>query len=510
MYYEKEVVPGSNTPPILQQQQQQQPPLRAMSNAFKKGVHYNMKVILRGDVMTGKSSLFQRLQGHEFKEEYSSTPEIQVMNIPWHYKDTNDIIKVEIWDVIDKAHNKHNTSDDIGIKLEHHAPQQKVIQPKQDMGLDASTVNVYRNTHAALFLFDVTKPWTFDYVNNELSHVPESLSVLVLGNFADKSAERKIELDQIHATLYQHNQERMEKGALKPNLIRYAETSMKTGLGLKYIYEYLGVPFLQLMMEALRKQLELKAVEIVDLLETLDTDQDVPELMQRRRGQDNFDQPSEPRLAKEHAELKAAWDQELEEIAAEHAVLQRDTPPPPTSPVKSSEKKEIQLPNEASIVVNQFDTGEELADDWFGEMDNDNAIQLPVTNIESDQEDIPSNPMVAGDEDVQIDYYSANVVNKQEEEEEEEEQEENRYQPMFKSDIWSQSNNNKPIDIISSDSEDEYPEPPSFGFAGGYEEIGGTNENPWSTEDHWSEEKSNVKKSSSSKKKHKKKKNSLS
>jgi hypothetical protein len=43
MYYEKEVVPGSNTPPILQQQQQQQPPLRAMSNAFKKGVHYNSK-----------------------------------------------------------------------------------------------------------------------------------------------------------------------------------------------------------------------------------------------------------------------------------------------------------------------------------------------------------------------------------------------------------------------------------------------------------------------------------
>lgn len=40
----------------------------------------------------------------------------------------------------------------------------------------------------------------------------------------------------------------MEKGALKPNLIRYAETSMKTGLGLKYIYEYLGVPFLQLMV----------------------------------------------------------------------------------------------------------------------------------------------------------------------------------------------------------------------------------------------------------------------
>jgi hypothetical protein len=55
-------------------------------------------------------------------------------------------------------------------------------------------------------------------------------------------------LDTIHATLYEHNQERIKKGAIKPNLIRYAESSMQSGLGLKYIYEYLGVPFLQLMV----------------------------------------------------------------------------------------------------------------------------------------------------------------------------------------------------------------------------------------------------------------------
>lgn len=34
----------------------------------------------------------------------------------------------------------------------------------------------------------------------------------------------------------------------------------------------------------------MKAIEIVDLLETLDIDQGVPEVMHRRRGQDNFDQ----------------------------------------------------------------------------------------------------------------------------------------------------------------------------------------------------------------------------
>lgn len=58
-----------------------------------------------------------------------------------------------------------------------------------------------------------------------------------------------MELDTIHATLYEHNQDRIKKGAIKPNLIRYAETSMQSGLGLKYIYEYLGVPFLQLMVK---------------------------------------------------------------------------------------------------------------------------------------------------------------------------------------------------------------------------------------------------------------------
>lgn len=41
-------------------------------------------------------------------------------------------------------------------------------------------MNVYRNTHAVIFLFDVSKQWTFDYVNNQLADVPETLSVLVI------------------------------------------------------------------------------------------------------------------------------------------------------------------------------------------------------------------------------------------------------------------------------------------------------------------------------------------
>ncbi|KAI8637298.1 hypothetical protein BD408DRAFT_368140 [Parasitella parasitica] len=509
---------------------------KTMSNAFRKGVQYNMKIVLRGDVMTGKSNLFHRLQGADFEQEYTSTPQIQVANIPWHYKDSNDVVKIEVWDVVDKAYNKSRPGSK-GIKLEHKpsdpqinsavSPSQSTQQPQEEdqdvsMGLDASTVNVYRNTHGVILIFDTTKPWTFDYVNKELGNVPESVAVLVLGNFCDKEQERKVEMDAVHATLYEHNQDRIKRGAIKPNLIRYAETSMQTGLGLKYIYEYLGVPFLQLMIESLNKQLELKAVEIVDLLETLDTDDDVPTGMQRRRGQDNFNQPSEPRLARQEEEMKSAWDQELEDIASDHPTIldgfprRQETPPVPTSPVKSKKTKDVKLVSEQIPTVVDFNVDDELNDDWFGE-DADAHIDLPAPGKQDSDDERPGNPMVLGDEDVEPIFYSRPAdIHKQhvavqdeqiQEEEPEPEpepdqiEEEEEYQPVFKSelnDVWTHSLRRLSGPQVVSDSEDEdnrirpsdslfasespFMESPTFqsGFVGGYEEIGGSNENPWS------------------------------
>ncbi|CAI2169945.1 16886_t:CDS:2, partial [Funneliformis geosporum] len=396
---------------------------KPMQGMFRKGVQYNMKIIIRGDIRTGKTTLFNRLQGDSFKEDYVTTPQIQVANIQWNYNQTNDVIKVEIWDVVDKGINpasiskRPNLSDGTGLKIENDqvastSPVQQATELSPDqLTLDAATINVYRNTHGIILLFDITKTWTFDYAIKELKSIPRNMAVLLLGNFSDLSSQRAIPQSQVYQAIADCNRIRVTEYPTA-NMIRYVETSMLTGFGLEYIHKYFGVPFLQLQRDILRQQLELKTKELATLLDTLDNCEQIPssarKLPEPKQMEDNFVQ--------EKSSLKEQWEKDFQDFSQVSGAEITDEIVKPLSPklnlsqsTSSSLKSKLKAATPDIAIIEDFDAGK-LEDDFFDDTSDPSFVQslnLPSKVDVQKQDDFDlSNPMVTADEDLVGDVYN--------------------------------------------------------------------------------------------------------
>lgn len=233
---------------------------QSLQRRFAKGVQYNMKIVIRGDRNTGKSALWHRLQGKKFLEEYIPTQEIQATSIHWNYKTTDDIVKVEVWDVVDKGKGKKRGEN---LKLENE-PQES----ETEMALDAEFLDVYKNCNGVIMMFDITKQWTFNYIMRELPKVPTHVPVCVLGNQRDMGEHRVILPDDTREFISNLNR---PPGS---SYIHYAECSMKNGFGLKYLHRFFNIPFLQLQRETLLRQLETNQLDIDATLEELNVQQE--------------------------------------------------------------------------------------------------------------------------------------------------------------------------------------------------------------------------------------------
>ncbi|KAH0506928.1 Rab-like protein 6 [Microtus ochrogaster] len=233
---------------------------QALQRRFAKGVQYNMKIVIRGDRNTGKTALWHRLQGKKFVEEYIPTQEIQVTSIHWNYKTTDDVVKVEVWDVVDKGKCKKRGD---GLKTEND-PQ----EAESEMALDAEFLDVYKNCNGVVMMFDITKQWTFNYVLRELPKVPTHVPVCVLGNYRDMGEHRVILPDDVRDFI-----DHLDRPP-GSSYFRYAESSMKNSFGLKYLHKFFNIPFLQLQRETLLRQLETNQLDIDATLEELSVQQE--------------------------------------------------------------------------------------------------------------------------------------------------------------------------------------------------------------------------------------------
>uniref|UniRef100_A0A182MYQ2 Uncharacterized protein n=1 Tax=Anopheles dirus TaxID=7168 RepID=A0A182MYQ2_9DIPT len=220
----------------------------SLKKRFSRGVQYNMKVVIKGDRNVGKTCLLERLQGKAFIEQYAPTEQIQVASIQWSFKATDDVVKVEVWDVVDRGKSKQKSTN---LKLTTAGPG---VEPDVPV-LDAEFLDVYKGTHCVVMVMDITKAWTFDYVCRELPKVPTDIPVLLLGNHCDMGHHRVITAEQVHGFVEQASQERNGE-------IIYGDSSMRNGFGLRLLHKFFGIPFLYLQRSALEASLRKNAQDL--------------------------------------------------------------------------------------------------------------------------------------------------------------------------------------------------------------------------------------------------------
>lgn len=174
-------------------------------------------------------------------------------------------MKVEIWDVVDKGKKKKKPD---GLKFDN----KRINIPEEEQpALDAEFVDVYKGTNGVIMMLDMTKQWTFDYVQREILRVPSHIPILVLANHRDMGHHRVVTEDQVHTFI--EGLERNEGSGQ----VRYSEASMRNGFGLKFLHKFFNLPFLHLQRETLLRQLETNCFEIQTTCEELDLHQDSEE-----------------------------------------------------------------------------------------------------------------------------------------------------------------------------------------------------------------------------------------
>lgn len=291
---------AANAQQSLQRQQSNGPKvertIQRMDKAIRKrvrgGITYNMKIIIRGEKGTGKTSLFHRLKGEPIPSEHESTPQLQSATINWNFRaDSEENVKCEVWDVVDRGFNPlADGSDGSGANgadgAAHNANPFELgsLQSNSNFAsvrasaavaasiagasgangshtvatVDASTVDVYHETHGAIFLLDVTKWHTLEYVRQQLEKVPVHIPTLVLGNFRDCGNQRKIFKEDIQDLLYGNNdRSRQQQQLRRPHELLYFECSLLNCYGLKSLHQYFGIPFLQLKLATIRQQMRI-------------------------------------------------------------------------------------------------------------------------------------------------------------------------------------------------------------------------------------------------------------
>ncbi|ETV98825.1 hypothetical protein H310_08329 [Aphanomyces invadans] len=227
-------------------------------------ITYNMKLLIRGERGTGKTSLLARLQGQPIPETHELTREIQTASIHWSMKGSSEeSVKCEVWDVVDVGLKDSADGVDAAM-LDSDSQGRHHVAP-----VDAQNVDVYQNAHGVIFLMDISKYSTLEYVKHQLDLVPVHIPTLIIGTFrdlrrGDNTLKRAIFKEDVQSLLYGHAKDMKNPTFRRPAEQHYFEASLSNCYGLKALHTYLAIPFLHLKVSTVKQQLRLLETDLAN------------------------------------------------------------------------------------------------------------------------------------------------------------------------------------------------------------------------------------------------------
>lgn len=143
----------------------------------------------------------------------------------------DEIVKVEIWDVVDKG---LQSSDLHSLLIKDQVTNVKEggVTMERKVVADASSVDIYRGTSAVILIVDPTRKWTLDYVEAIIPEIPD-IPVLILVNFMDLKSRHVLSRAELEKFLMKQRSN-----------VRMLFCSMKDCFGLKELHNFLNIPYL--------------------------------------------------------------------------------------------------------------------------------------------------------------------------------------------------------------------------------------------------------------------------
>ncbi|RQM26916.1 hypothetical protein B5M09_006460 [Aphanomyces astaci] len=252
--------------------------IRRMDKVIRKKVRgeitYNMKLLIRGERGTGKTSLVARLQGLPIPETHVPTREIETASINWSMKGSSEeSVKCEVWDVVDVGLTSKDDSDAAdAAMLDSESQGRHQVAP-----VDAQNVDVYQNAHGVIFLMDISNYASLEYVKHQLDMVPIHIPTLIIGTFRDlrradgEPLKRAIFKEDVQALLYGTAKDMKNPAFRRPVEQHYFEASLSNCYGLKALHTYLSIPFLHLKVATVKQQLKLLETDLATAKLNVDT-----------------------------------------------------------------------------------------------------------------------------------------------------------------------------------------------------------------------------------------------